>query len=42
MQAYRYMRVSTDEQTRAGVSLAAQEARLRAHCSAVEERDGRL
>jgi DNA invertase Pin-like site-specific DNA recombinase len=42
MQAFGDIRVSTDKQTREGVSLAAQEARLRAYCSAVEERDGRL
>jgi hypothetical protein len=42
MQAHSYIRVSADEQTRESVSLAAQEARLRACCSAAEERDGRL
>jgi DNA invertase Pin-like site-specific DNA recombinase len=42
MQALGYIRVSTDEQARKGVSLTAQEARLRAYCTAAEERDGRL
>jgi hypothetical protein len=42
MQAHCDIRVSADGQTPGGVSLAAQEARLRAHCSAAEERDGRL
>jgi DNA invertase Pin-like site-specific DNA recombinase len=42
MQALGYTRVSTDEQTREGVSLTAQEARLRANCTTAEERDERL
>jgi DNA invertase Pin-like site-specific DNA recombinase len=42
MQALGYIRVSTDEQTREGVSLAAQEAWLRAYCTAAEECDERL
>ena len=42
MQAFSYIRVSTDEQTHEGVSLAGQETRLQAHCTAVEERDERL
>ena len=34
MEALGYVRVSTEEQAREGVSLAAQEARLRAYCTA--------
>jgi site-specific DNA recombinase len=34
MEAIGYCRVSTDEQAREGVSLAAQEARIRAYCTA--------
>ena len=34
MEALGYIRVSTEEQAREGVSLAAQEARLRAYCTA--------
>jgi DNA invertase Pin-like site-specific DNA recombinase len=42
MQAHSYVRVSTDAQSREGVSFAAQEARLRAYCTTAEGRDERL
>ena len=42
MPALGYTRVTTDEQAREGVLLAAQEARLRAYYTMAEGRDERL